>query len=80
MVEKLGPLRANRVCLEVELGRIGLSISPADPEIIYAIVEAADGKGGFFASTNRGASWEKRSSHRTSGNYYQEIIADPSRS
>ncbi|WP_435413184.1 glycosyl hydrolase [Psychroserpens mesophilus] len=61
----------------VELGRIGLSISPADPEIIYAIVEAADGKGGFFASTNRGASWEKRSSHVTSGNYYQEIIADP---
>ena len=61
----------------VELGRIGLSISPADPEIIYAIVEAADGKGGFFASTNRGASWEKRSAHKTSGNYYQEIIADP---
>ena len=60
-----------------ELGRIGLSISPANPEIIYAIVEAADGKGGFFASTNRGASWEKRGSHVTSGNYYQEIIADP---
>lgn len=61
----------------VEIGRIGLSISPADPEIIYAIVEAADGKSGFYASTNRGASWEKRSSHVTSGNYYQEIIADP---
>ena len=60
-----------------ELGRIGLAMSPVNPEIIYAIVEAADGKGGFFASTNRGASWEKRSSHKTSGNYYQEIIADP---
>ncbi|MGB5699227.1 WD40/YVTN/BNR-like repeat-containing protein, partial [Muriicola sp.] len=60
-----------------QLGRIGLAISPANPEIIYAIVEAANGKGGFFASTNRGASWEKRSSHVTSGNYYQEIIADP---
>ncbi|MBO3116958.1 glycosyl hydrolase [Winogradskyella sp. DF17] len=60
-----------------ELGRIGLAISPANPEIIYAIVEAANGKGGFYASTNRGASWEKRSSHVTSGNYYQEIIADP---
>jgi len=60
-----------------ELGRIGLAISPANPEIIYAIVEAANGKGGFFASTNRGASWEKRSSHVTSGNYYQEIVADP---
>ncbi|MFS4482156.1 glycosyl hydrolase [Hyunsoonleella sp. 2307UL5-6] len=62
---------------KTELGRIGLAISPANPEIIYAIVEAADGKGGFFASTNRGASWEKRGKHITSGNYYQEIIADP---
>jgi photosystem II stability/assembly factor-like uncharacterized protein len=60
-----------------ELGRIGLAISPANPEIIYAIVEAADGKSGFYASTNRGASWEKRGNHVTSGNYYQEIIADP---
>ncbi|MAD98630.1 MAG: glycosyl hydrolase [Flavobacteriaceae bacterium] len=60
-----------------ELGRIGLAISPANPEIIYAIAEAANGKGGFFASTNRGASWQKRSSYVTSGNYYQEIIADP---
>ncbi|WP_189362174.1 WD40/YVTN/BNR-like repeat-containing protein [Algibacter mikhailovii] len=62
---------------ETELGRIGLGISPANPEIIYAIVEAADAKGGFYASTNRGASWEKRGDHVTSGNYYQEIIADP---
>ena len=60
---------------KTELGRIGLAISPANPEIIYAIVEAADNKGGFFASTNRGASWEKRGSHSTSGNYYQEIMS-----
>ncbi|WP_283636580.1 VPS10 domain-containing protein [Aquaticitalea lipolytica] len=60
-----------------ELGRIGLAISPANPEFIYAIVEAADGKGGFFKSTNRGSSWEKMGDHSTSGNYYQEIIADP---
>ncbi len=69
--------KINKGLPSVELGRIGLAISPANPEIIYAIVEAANGKGGFFASTNRGASWEKRSSHVTSGNYYQEIIADP---
>lgn len=60
-----------------ELGRIGLAISSVDPEIIYAIVEAADKKGGFYRSTNRGASWEKRSKYVTRGNYYQEIIADP---
>ncbi len=69
--------KINRGLPTTELGRIGLAISPADPEIIYAIVEAADNKGGFFASTNRGASWEKRGTHKTSGNYYQEIIADP---
>ena len=67
----------NKGLPKTELGRIGLAISPANPEIIYAIVEAADDKGGLFASTNRGASWEKRGKHTTSGNYYQEIIADP---
>ncbi|MDX1471370.1 MAG: glycosyl hydrolase, partial [Flavobacteriaceae bacterium] len=61
----------------VELGRIGLAISPADPEILYAIVEAADDEGGFYKSTNRGASWQKQSDYSTSGNYYQRIFADP---
>ena len=61
----------------VQLGRIGLAIAPSNPEIIYAIVEAAQGKGGFYRSTTRGASWEKISGHSTSGNYYQEIVVDP---
>ena len=61
----------------MDIGRIGMTISPADPEVIYAIVEAAQGKGGFYRSTNRGASWDKRGGYATSGNYYQEIIADP---
>ena len=62
---------------KVDMGRVGLAISPANPEYLYAIVEASQGKGGFFRSTNRGASWEKRSSYATSGNYYQEIVCDP---
>lgn len=61
----------------VDIGRIGLAISPANPDYVYAIVEAADGKGGFFRSTDRGVSWTKRSSYSSSGNYYQEIICDP---
>ena len=69
--------KINKGLPKVELGRIGLSISPADPEVIYAIVEASERKGGFYKSTNRGASWEKQSSRVTSGNYYQEIVADP---
>lgn len=58
------------------VGRIGLSVSPADPDYVYAIVEASRGKGGTYRSTDRGASWKKMSSYATSGNYYQEIIAD----
>lgn len=69
--------KANNGLPTVDMGRIGLAISPADPEIIYAMVEAAQGKSGFFRSTNRGASWEKRSSYSTSGNYYIEIEAHP---
>ena len=69
--------KINKGLPEVDLGRIGLAISPADPEVIYAIVEAAQGKGGFFRSNNRGASWEERGKYASSGNYYQEIIADP---
>ena len=62
---------------DVDLGRIGLAISPANPDIIYAIVEASQNEGGTYRSTNGGASWEKRGKYATSGNYYQEIVADP---
>ncbi|QSE98158.1 WD40/YVTN/BNR-like repeat-containing protein [Fulvivirga lutea] len=61
----------------VDLGRIGLAIAPSNPDIIYAIVEAAQGKGGFYKSTNGGASWSKQGSYSSSGNYYQEIVVDP---
>lgn len=63
---------------EGELGRIGLGISPANPDIIYAIIEATDGKGGIYRSTDRGASWEKRNSwFSPSAQYYHEIFCDP---
>jgi photosystem II stability/assembly factor-like uncharacterized protein len=63
---------------KVDLGRIGLAISPVDPDVVYAIVEAARDEGGFFRSTDGGESWEKRSDHvSASPQYYQELIADP---
>ncbi len=62
---------------DVDLGRIGLAISPVNPDYLFAIVEATGDKGGLFASTDMGASWEKRSSYSTAGNYYQEIFCDP---
>lgn len=61
-----------------DVGRIGLAMAPSDPEVLYAMVEAAEGKGGFFRSTDRAASWEKRSGYFTSGNYYVEIFVHPS--
>ena len=62
----------------VDLGRIGLALSPADPDTIYAIVEAAQGKGGVFRSTDRGENWSNRSDYMaTSPQYYNELVADP---
>lgn len=60
-----------------ELGRIGLAISPANPDVVYAIVEAANRRGGFYRSTDNGVNWERRSDHNTIGLYYAEIFADP---
>jgi photosystem II stability/assembly factor-like uncharacterized protein len=60
-----------------DLGRIGLALSPVNPDYLYAIVEAQPGKGGFYRSTNRGASWERRGSYTSRGNYYQELFCDP---
>lgn len=62
---------------DVDKGRIGLAISPVNPDYLYAIVEAGDKKGGVYRSTDRGASWEKRSDNTSAGNYYQEIFCDP---
>lgn len=59
------------------MGRIGIAVSPADANYIFAIVEGRDDKGGFYRSTNKGESWSKMSNFSTSGNYYQEIICDP---
>lgn len=61
----------------VDMGRIGLAISPADHNVVYAIVEAADKKGGIFRSKDRGATWEKRNDFDQTAMYYAQIIADP---
>ncbi len=61
----------------VDMGRIGLVISPADTSVIYATVEAAEGKGGIFRSRDHGATWERRNSFDQGAMYYGQIIADP---
>ena len=59
-----------------DMGGIGMAISPADPDVIYAIIEATEG-GGFYRSSDRGASWQKMSDHAAQGQYYNEIVCDP---
>ena len=61
-----------------ELGRIGLAIAPANPDVVYAIIAAARGAGGFFRSTDAGANWEKQGTYVPgAAQYYQELFPDP---
>jgi photosystem II stability/assembly factor-like uncharacterized protein len=59
-----------------QMGRIGIAVSPADANYVYAMLEGRDDKGGFYRSTNKGESWTKMSGYNTGGNYYQEIMCD----
>jgi len=61
-----------------DVGRIGLVISPANPDVVYAIIEAAEETGGFFRSTDRGITWKKMNKYISrSPQYYNRIVADP---
>jgi len=61
-----------------DVGRIGLALSPADPDIIYAVIELPESKGGFYRSVDLGESWTKMSDMVPgSPQYYCEIYADP---
>jgi photosystem II stability/assembly factor-like uncharacterized protein len=60
-----------------ELGRIGLAISPVNPDVLYAVVEAANSKGGIFRSTDNGVTWERRTDYNQGSMYYGDIFPDP---
>ncbi|NVO20906.1 MAG: glycosyl hydrolase [Bacteroidetes bacterium] len=60
-----------------DMGGIGMAISPVNPDIIYAIIEASADAGGFYRSNDRGSSWQKMSGHFAQGQYYNEIYCDP---
>ena len=59
-------------------GKMGVSVSGADSNRVYAIVEADDG--GVFVSDDAGATWKKTSEDRKVRQrafYYTRIYADP---
>jgi photosystem II stability/assembly factor-like uncharacterized protein len=62
------------------LGKIGLAISPQNPDVVYAAIELDRRTGGIWRSANRGESWTRMSdtvSGGTGPHYYQELYASP---
>jgi len=63
-----------------DMGKIGLAVTPADPNLVYATIESDPANKGFYRSTDKAESWEKRNSYTSGGtgpHYYQEIEASP---
>lgn len=62
------------------MGKIGLALSPQQPDVVYAAIELDRRKGGVYRSADQGASWTKMSNAIAGGtgpHYYQELFASP---
>jgi len=62
------------------MGKSSIAVSSIDPNVVYAAIELNQRKGGFWRSSDKGASWEKMSDivgGGTGPHYYQEIFVDP---
>ena len=71
-------LSRNRGLPKGIIGKIGVAVSPARPERVFALIEATDG--GVFRSEDGGLSWVKGSEDRELRQrawYYTHIFADP---
>ena len=71
-------LHANSGFANGELGKIGIDVSAADPNRLYAIVEAHDG--GLYRSDDAGATWTHVNASRDLWQrsfYFNRVAADP---
>lgn len=62
------------------MGKIGLAISPQNPDVLYAAIELDQREGAVYKSEDRGSTWTKQSetvSGATGPHYYQELYASP---
>ena len=64
--------------LPEKMGKVAVAVSPANPQRVYANIEAE--KGGVFRSDDSGKTWQQVNSQRVTvarAWYYIEIYADP---
>tara|TARA_R110002167_G_scaffold163242_8_gene359989 strand:- start:7074 stop:10223 length:3150 start_codon:yes stop_codon:yes gene_type:complete len=62
------------------IGKAGISVSRANPELVFAVIEAEGEKGGVYRSDDAGKKWTQSSKDRINiarSWYYMEIVADP---
>ena len=71
-------LSGNEGLPEGPMGKIGVAVSPARPDRVWAIVESREG--GLFRSDDAGATWRRISENHDLGMrpwYYSHVFADP---
>ena len=62
------------------MGKIGVSVSRANPERVYAIIEAEKSVAGLYRSDNGGKNWTLQTNNQlitARSWYYMEVFADP---
>jgi photosystem II stability/assembly factor-like uncharacterized protein len=66
--------------LPAEMGKIGVAVSRAMPQRVFAIVEAEKSEAGVYRSDDGGATWQHLTNNQlltARSWYYMEIFADP---